>query len=137
MDATFQPFGRNCSEGGQQEATGGTVTYTTVSDTLVAGSYDLLFGRSRVQGSFTAPMCMVCAPRPGPRLRTPIELAPAVNVALQGDRTLDSIVPPTVAFARNTAARAAKPPTTPFTRSGPRPPDPAGRATRAGPASGR
>ena len=34
-DATFQPFGRNCSAGGQQEATGGTVTYTVVTDTLV------------------------------------------------------------------------------------------------------
>jgi hypothetical protein len=67
VDATFQPFGRNCSEGGQQEATGGTVTYTTVSDSLVAGSYDLLFGRSRVTGSFTAPTCVLCAPRPTSR----------------------------------------------------------------------
>jgi hypothetical protein len=66
-DATFQPFGRNCSEGGQQEATGGTVTYTTVTDTLVAGSYDLLFGRSRVTGTFSAPMCALCAPRPTSR----------------------------------------------------------------------
>jgi hypothetical protein len=56
-DATFQPFGRNCSEGGQQDATGGTVTYTTVTDTLVQGSYDLLFGKSRVQGDFSAPTC--------------------------------------------------------------------------------
>jgi hypothetical protein len=66
-EATFQPFGRNCSEGGQQEATSGTVTYTTVTDTLVAGSYDLLFGRSRVTGSFTAPTCTLCAPRPTSR----------------------------------------------------------------------
>jgi hypothetical protein len=47
VDATFQPFGRNCAEGGQQEATGGTVTYTVVADTLVTASYDLLFGKSR------------------------------------------------------------------------------------------
>jgi hypothetical protein len=67
VDATFQPFGRNCSEGGQQEATGGTVTYTVVTDTQVAGSYDLMFGRSRVQGSFTAPLCTLCAPRPTSR----------------------------------------------------------------------
>jgi hypothetical protein len=66
-DATFQPFGRNCSEGGQQEATGGTITYTNVTDTLVEGSYDLLFGRSRVTGSFTAPTCTLCAPRPTSR----------------------------------------------------------------------
>ena len=32
VDASFQPFGRTCSEGGQQEATGGTVTYTAVTD---------------------------------------------------------------------------------------------------------
>ena len=63
-DATFQPFGRNCSEGGQQAASAGTLTYTVVTDTLVEGSYDLLFGRSRVQGSFSAPTCVLCAPRP-------------------------------------------------------------------------
>ena len=67
VDATFQPFGRHCSEGGQREATGGTVTYTTVTDTLVEASYDLLFGRSRVQGSFSAPTCVLCAPRPPKR----------------------------------------------------------------------
>jgi hypothetical protein len=67
VDASFQPFGRNCSAGGLQEATGGTVTYSTVDDTLVVGSYDLLFGRSRVTGSFSAPMCTLCAPRPTSR----------------------------------------------------------------------
>jgi hypothetical protein len=66
-DASFHPFGRNCPEGGQQEATGGTVTYTVVTDTLVQGSYDLLFGRSRVQGGFSAPTCVLCAPRPTSR----------------------------------------------------------------------
>lgn len=66
-DASFQPFGRNCAEGGLQEATGGTITYTTVTDTLVEGSYDLLFGKSRVQGRFSAPVCMLCAPRPTSR----------------------------------------------------------------------
>ena len=65
VDATFQRFGRNCSEiGGQQEATGGTVTYAVVTDTLVVASYDLLFGTSRVQGSFSAPTCTLCGPRP-------------------------------------------------------------------------
>ena len=67
VDASFQPFGRNCSEGGQQEAIGGTVTYTTVTDTLVEASYDLLFGRSRVEGSFSAPTCVLCAQRPTKR----------------------------------------------------------------------
>ena len=67
VDASFQPFGRNCSAGGLQEATGGTVTYAAVSETAVTASYDLLFGRSRVQGSFSAPMCTLCAPRPTSR----------------------------------------------------------------------
>jgi hypothetical protein len=66
-DASYQPFGRNCAEGGQQAATSGTITYTTVTDTLVEGSYDLSFGRSRVQGGFSAPMCLLCAPRPPSR----------------------------------------------------------------------
>ena len=65
--ATYQPFGSSCSEGGQRSATGGTVTYTTVTDTLVEGSYDLQFSRGRVQGSFSAPMCLLCAPRPTAR----------------------------------------------------------------------
>jgi hypothetical protein len=60
-DATFQPFGRNCAEGGQQEGTGGTVIYTVVTDTLMAASYDLLFGKSRVLGSFSAPTYVLCA----------------------------------------------------------------------------
>jgi hypothetical protein len=34
-DASFHPFGRNRAEAGQQEATGDTVTYTVVTDTLV------------------------------------------------------------------------------------------------------
>jgi hypothetical protein len=38
-----------------------------VTDTLVEGSYDLSFGRSRVQGGFSAPMCLDCAPRPTSR----------------------------------------------------------------------
>ena len=68
VDATFLRFGRTCSEvGGQQEATGGTVTYGIVTDTLVEASYDLLFGGSRVQGSFSAPTCTLCAPRPTAR----------------------------------------------------------------------
>jgi len=66
VDATFQPFGRNCAEGGQQEATGGTVAYTVVADTLVTASYVLLFGKSRVQGASPS-MCRLCAPRPTSR----------------------------------------------------------------------
>jgi len=65
--ATYQPHGSSCSEGGQRSATGGTVTYTTVTDTLVEGSYDLQFRSSRVQGAFSAPMCLLCAPRPTSR----------------------------------------------------------------------
>jgi hypothetical protein len=62
--ATYQPHGSSCSEGGQRSATGGTVTYTTVTDTLVEGRYDLQFRSSAVQGAFSAPMCLLCAPRP-------------------------------------------------------------------------
>jgi hypothetical protein len=67
VSATYQPFGSNCSEGGQRSSTGGTVTYTTVTDTLVEGSYDLQFRRSMVNGAFSAPMCLLCAPRPTSR----------------------------------------------------------------------
>ena len=31
------------------------------------GSYDLQFRRDRVQGSFSAPMCLLCSPRPTSR----------------------------------------------------------------------
>ena len=65
--ATYQPRGSSCSEGGQRDATGGTVTYTTVTDTLVEGNYDLQFRSSTVQGAFSAPMCLLCAPRPTSR----------------------------------------------------------------------
>ncbi len=67
MSATYQPHGPNCSEGGQRDATGGTVTYTVVSDTLVEGGYDLEFRGDRVAGTFSAPMCVLCAPRPTSR----------------------------------------------------------------------
>lgn len=65
--ATYQPHGPSCSEGGQRPATGGTVTYTTITDTLVEGTYDLQFRNGIVQGSFSAPMCLLCDPRPRSR----------------------------------------------------------------------
>jgi hypothetical protein len=65
--ATYQPHGSSCSEGGQRSATGGTVSYTTVRDTLVEGSYDLQFRSSTVQGAFSAPMCLLCTLRPTSR----------------------------------------------------------------------
>jgi len=65
--ATFQPHGPSCSEGGQRPATGGTVTYTVVTDLLVEGSYDLEFRSGRVRGGFSAPTCLECAPRPTSR----------------------------------------------------------------------
>jgi hypothetical protein len=65
--ATYQPHGSSCSEGGQRPAIGGTVTYTTVTDTLVEGSYDLHFSRGGVQGAFSAPMCLLCTLRPTSR----------------------------------------------------------------------
>jgi hypothetical protein len=65
--ATYQPHGPSSPEGGQRPASAGTVTYTTVTDTLVEGSYDLRFRSRTVQGSFSAPMCLLCAPRPASR----------------------------------------------------------------------
>jgi hypothetical protein len=67
VSATYQRRGPSCSEGGQRSATGGTVTYTIVTDTLVEGSYDLRFRSGTVQGVFSAPMCLVCGPRPTSR----------------------------------------------------------------------
>jgi hypothetical protein len=67
VSATYLRRGPSCSEGGQRSATGGTVTYTIVTDTLVEGSYDLQFRSGTVQGVFSAPMCLVCAPRPTSR----------------------------------------------------------------------
>jgi hypothetical protein len=52
-------------QGGQQEATGGTVIYTTVTDTLMATSYDLQFRSSAVEGAFSAPTYVLCARRRG------------------------------------------------------------------------
>ena len=65
--ATYQGRGPSCSEGGQRSATGGTLTYTTVTDTLVEGSYDLQFRSSTARGVFSAPMCLLCAPPPTSR----------------------------------------------------------------------
>lgn len=64
--ATYQPHGPSCSEGGQRTATGGTLTYTTVTDTLVEGSYDLELDGDRVQGP-SPRRCACCAPRARPR----------------------------------------------------------------------
>jgi hypothetical protein len=67
VNASYQSHGANCSQGRQRDATSGTITYTTVTDTLVEGSYDLQFRRDRVQGTFAAPMCLLCSPRPTSR----------------------------------------------------------------------
>jgi hypothetical protein len=64
VTAVYKPHGPQCAERAEQEAANGTVTYTTVTNTTVEGSYDLEFRSGRVQGSFTAPMCLLCAPRP-------------------------------------------------------------------------
>lgn len=62
--ATFIPHGKSCSSGGQVDASAGSITYTTVNDTLVAGSYDLYFNSDHVTGTFSAPVCTLCAARP-------------------------------------------------------------------------
>jgi hypothetical protein len=64
VTASYKPHGPQCAERAEQEAVNGTITYTTVTDTTVEGTYDLQFRSGRVQGSFTAPMCLMCAPRP-------------------------------------------------------------------------
>jgi hypothetical protein len=63
-DATYAPKGRTCSTGGEQTASSGTITYTTVTSTLVEGSYDLWFNSDHVTGTFSAPVCTLCASRP-------------------------------------------------------------------------
>jgi hypothetical protein len=65
--ATYQPQGASCSEGGQRAATGGTVAYTTVTDTVIEGSHSLQFRGSVVQGAFSAPTYLLCGPRPASR----------------------------------------------------------------------
>lgn len=62
-DATFSPKGKSCG-GTELSASSGSITYTTVTDTLVEGTYDLWFGTDRVTGSFSAPHCTLCSPRP-------------------------------------------------------------------------
>lgn len=63
-NATYAPKGRSCGSGGEVDASSGSITYTTVTDTLVEGTYDLWFGSDRVTGTFSAPHCTLCAPRP-------------------------------------------------------------------------
>ena len=62
----WAPHGSNCKEQGGGDGTGGTVTYTLVTDTLVEGSYDLQVGATSFAGSFVAPVCDLtgCPPRP-------------------------------------------------------------------------
>lgn len=62
----YAPHGTNCKESGGGDGTGGTVTYTLVTDQLVEGSYDLNVGVSHFTGTFSAPVCDLtgCPPRP-------------------------------------------------------------------------
>lgn len=62
-DATYSPKGKSCG-GTEIDASSGSITYTTVNDTLVEGTYDLWFGSDHVTGTFSAPHCTLCAPRP-------------------------------------------------------------------------
>jgi hypothetical protein len=47
-------------KGSQQDATGGTVTFTYLGDDRAEGSYDLTFKAGRVAGTFVAPYCVLC-----------------------------------------------------------------------------
>lgn len=62
--ATYAPKGRSCASGGELSASSGSITYTTVTDTSVEGTYDLWFGSDHVTGTFSAPHCTLCSPRP-------------------------------------------------------------------------
>ena len=62
--AMYAPKGRSCASGGELNASAGSITYTTVTSTLVEGTYDLWFGSDHVTGTFSAPHCTLCAPRP-------------------------------------------------------------------------
>jgi hypothetical protein len=53
--ATFVAKGAKNCNASEEAATGGTVTVTTITDTVVEGSYDLYFGSDHLTGSFVAP----------------------------------------------------------------------------------
>jgi hypothetical protein len=53
----------NCNQTAE-DATGGTITYTTATDTLLEGSYALDFESDHVTGDFSAPYCLLCVARP-------------------------------------------------------------------------
>ena len=62
--ATFTIYNKSCGYT-QKTASSGTVTFTVVTDDLVQASYDLVFNKSdRVRGSYSAPRCVLCGPRP-------------------------------------------------------------------------
>lgn len=64
--AHYAPHNGNCKEQGGGDATAGTVTYTTLTDSEVSGSYDLTFAAGHFTGTFIAPACPTagCPPRP-------------------------------------------------------------------------
>jgi hypothetical protein len=60
VGAIFDKTGSNCTtvvDGGPLSATGGSVTFTTVSPSRVAGSFTLSFGSDQLTGSFSAAPC--------------------------------------------------------------------------------
>jgi hypothetical protein len=63
VNVNYASHNGRCAQS-SEDATDGTVTFTTVSDTLLEGSYALDFGADHVEGTFSAPYCVLCTTRP-------------------------------------------------------------------------
>jgi hypothetical protein len=61
--ASYAAHNTRCAQSGR-DVTGGSLTFTAVTDTLLEGSYALDFTSDHVEGSFSAPYCVLCATRP-------------------------------------------------------------------------
>lgn len=57
--ADFVTTDANCQTHLHPNPTSGSVTFTTISSSMVAGTFDVTFGTDRVTGTFSAPVCNV------------------------------------------------------------------------------
>jgi hypothetical protein len=55
--ASYATQDATCNTSFSENASGGSVTLTTVSGSTVAGTFDLTFGSDHLTGSFSAPIC--------------------------------------------------------------------------------
>lgn len=62
--ATYAVHSSNCRQTANDLTGAGWVRYTALTDTLMEGSYSLPFAAGVFTGSFSAPYCVLCDPRP-------------------------------------------------------------------------